>query len=269
MLFDDEAPFLDDPFFAVPRSAVALSTGEVRMPALCRRVSARMLVWLVDFDIVAATVDTAGVVPCRFGRWALVCLTCFHYRQATVGPYDEVGLLLLARSDTGRRNSVGLFAVELALTSELPLVGGVELLGLSKYLAPVSHDLGGDRFAFAVGDATSNIPALEVSGSIGRGVVVRSVPMVNITRVGGELARAVIDPDFSWRIGAARNVKVRCQPADPHLGGHVARLGLDHRRPLLALSTDDLRGRLNLPVPVDGAGRTDRQRAHMSPGGPR
>jgi hypothetical protein len=265
---DDPAPFVDDPFFDVPRQRVRLSTGEVLMPALCRRVAVRLPLWFVDADAVAAQLDHPGIVPRRFGSRAVVALGLFSYGFATVGPYNEVGLLVVARTEERFRGvghagnplrlvarvARGLAGVELALDSELALAGGRELLGLSKYLADVAHDLRGDRFRFEVRDRASGTPTVTVSGRVGPGVVVPSPRLVNLSSWRDTVIRVEVDTDSSWRIGPALGVQVACDPGDDHLGRRVAELGLSERRPFCVLSADDLRGRLHLGVRLDDGG---------------
>lgn len=258
-MFDDDSAFRGDEFFRVPRRQASLSIGEVMVPALCREVSVRMLLWLLPAHLAAGKLAGTGLVPCRFGGRAVVFLSYFHYGRTTVGPYDEVGLLILARTSTavpwtdpGRgdcdrraKPARGLYAVELALDREVPCVGGRELLGLSKYLTEVAHDFRGDGFSFTVLDPGSSRPAIELSGRIGQGVVVRSAPLVSLSNLDGQVLRTVVDTDSSWRIGRALGVRLGCDRSDEHLGRHAGDLGLDRRRPLCVLSCDDLRGRLN------------------------
>jgi hypothetical protein len=251
LVFDDDSPFRTDQFFQVPRHKASLSIGEVMVPAFCQEVSARMLVWLLPARLAAAKLAGTGLVPSRLAGHAVVFLSYFHYGRTTVGPYDEVGLLVLARAEQRiRRPARGLYAVELALTSEVPCIGGRELLGLSKYLTDVGHQFRGDRFSFSLVHSETGNPTLKVSGRIGQGVVVRSPPLVNLSNLGGEVLRTVVDTDTSWRIGRALDVCLRFDSSDGHLGHHVADLGLDGRRPLCVLASDDLRGRLNAGVPI-------------------
>src|SRR5688572_19471068 len=104
------------------------------------------------------------------------------------------------------------------------MVGGRQVLGLSKYLADVTHEMRGDRFSFGVTDRDTRKVALKVSGRIEPGVVVPSPTLVNIGNIGDEVTRVAVDTDSSWRIGPAFDVRIRADPDDGHLGRHVADL---------------------------------------------
>lgn len=264
-LLDDSAAFAGDPFFDVPRQRVELSIGDVLMPALCRQVAVRMPLWFVDAGAAAQKMAGTGLAPRRFGKRAVVGLSFFRYGFATVGPYSEVGIVVVARSERrfrgigGTRNPLrlvprpagGLAAVELALDSELAMAGGIELLGLSKYLATIDHAFRGDRFEFAVRNAETGVRTLAVSGRIGPGVVLPSPTLFNVSNVDGANVHIRVDTDSSWRIGPPLGVRVSCHAGDGHLGSHVADLGLAERRPFCVLAADDLRGRLHLGVRLD------------------
>ena len=100
-------PVHNAPFFQVPRSHVKTSEGMVELPILYYDTSALNAFFLVEQARVEAVLKGTGLSPSlTVGGKALVGLSCFEYRDTSVGVYNEVGLAI-AVTPQGEKLALG------------------------------------------------------------------------------------------------------------------------------------------------------------------
>jgi hypothetical protein len=143
----------DGGFFDVPRTTVATTQGNVELPIFYYDVSVRQLNFFVDYSSALSRLEGTGLVPCRvFNGKAVACLVFYNYRDTSIGPYEEVAMVILSYPESfkdprlylanmvrrnGHKWTVGAYVLELPVTIPEARVAGREIWGYPKYLTDI------------------------------------------------------------------------------------------------------------------------------------
>lgn len=257
-----------DPFWGVPRTYYTTSWGRTQVPMFFYRVGTRMLHYLVDRSAAGAALEGTGLVPVSVrGDRALVSLILFNFRAVTIGPYDEMAITILCRPEAlppprspvttllfrkrgSRWGSLGLYVLEMPVTSPAARAAGREIWGFPKFLTRIPKRVDGDGFAFRVLHPERQEPMLSVEGRLGRGLRTRAFDGVAFTNYENAIWKTSTTVDGFYRVCRPRDVEVRVAHEDHRLARNVRALGLDRTAPFLAASADDYRTRLEAGCPV-------------------
>jgi acetoacetate decarboxylase len=256
-----------DPAFFVDhaRETVATSRGPCELPIFYEEASLLTAIWRVDAK------RARPLVPVDFDPWlvlskALAMLFIFEYRQTSIGPYGEIGLVVLVRrkgakpsllrvlGDLRKEEDQGLYVINLPVTTEEARAAGVEIWGYPKYVRDIDTRFTRDEVRAELAGE------LRLTMGKGRTLRTRGLPFVTYS-VSGEhrLLRTVVDIDHDVRWGAARTVDLEILGEGP-TASTVRALGITGKRPAFAFRTDDMRS--VLPRGKDmGAARGERPAA--------
>jgi hypothetical protein len=201
--------------------------------------------WSVDPARAKSVVDDRAFEPWLLaGRaWAVLC--AFEYRETTIGPYGELGIGVLAKRKGTKpsalgyarnmrsQEDVGLWVVNLPVTSERARKAGVELWGYPKYVRDMDMHFGDDGVRFGL--------AGELEITAGPGSLSTScIPFVTWSITGeGALRRTIIEADCRVKWGGARKARVKVVGDGPS-AKTVKALGLE-KPPLVAFQTNAFR----------------------------
>lgn len=140
-------------FSGVRQQEVAFRHYTAPAPLFYRDVHMMAAVFTADLGQARSLLPTERHHPLRVrpGR-AVIGLHCFEYRHSDIGPYNEVSLSigveygrtampgpakLLQAVLTGDYHA---YVVQLPVTTELALVGGVDIFNFPKYLADITFE---------------------------------------------------------------------------------------------------------------------------------
>lgn len=253
-------------FFDVPVTAVETSEGQVDLPMLFQDVSGRFLNFFVDYDRVVPLLTGTGLVPCRFfnGK-AMVSLIFYQYRKVGIGSYDEVTVVVmvlpeafpepmsylanLLRKD-GRRWTMGAYVLEMPVTIPRARAAGREIWGYPKFETRIPFRLSGQEYGFSVLDPVTDTPLLAVKGSLGPGVSSRAFDFVTFSGHRDSILKTVIEVEGRFKTCLNWGVKVEIGSGNHRMAHNLRALGLDRIQPLLVITGDFFRTRLNPGEPV-------------------
>lgn len=161
-------------FDAHPQRDLALRQYRAKEPLFYRRASFTGAVFAADFDAVRARLPTALHRPLRLGPGrAVAAIHCLEYADSDIGPYNEVSLsagIVYGHSPIpspihALRAALSLeyhaFVLDLPVTTDVALVGGIDVFGYPKYLADISFRERDGRRTCTLRDVESGALILE------------------------------------------------------------------------------------------------------------
>ena len=223
-----------------------ISLGELELPVRITDGSSLACVYRVSLDAARAVLSTDCFEPVSLGGEALVQLTALQYDEASIGPYNELGVMVLARrpgSAPSRMRMLmsladvedaGWFVVNLPVSTGFACAAGRELWGFPNYVTRVDTEFGREGAQVILGDEL----VLEHRARFGMRMPGR--PFVYFSELEGRLLRTVVPVEHSQRIGGARSVKLQVTGDGP-TAETVRRLGLPGRRPMFAARADHVK----------------------------
>jgi hypothetical protein len=234
------------------------SMGELELPIRFTDGSALACIYRVDLAAARDIMTGDCFEPLPVGGRAMVQLMALEYRDSSVGPYNELGLLVLARRPGSLPSAMrllmapatvedaGWFVVTLPVTTGLTCASGRELWGFPKYVTRIDTEFARDGVEVILGEEL----VIEHRGRFG--VPMPAPPYVFFTELDGRLLRTVVPTRHRLRMGGARSVRVHVTGDGPTAAA-VRRLGLAGRRPMVVARTDHLDFDLPLGKPVGSA----------------
>jgi hypothetical protein len=255
-------------FFDVPQTDYTTSCGMVQLPVFYQRLAMRTINYFVEYDRVLPILKGTGLLPVRFfnGK-VLTSLTFFNYQEVSLTPYDEFVLsvsvypealgrpslpslkLLLAKSEKRWKN-MGVYVVEMVVTTPEARAAGREIWGYPKFLARIPNELSGNNFKFGVLDPDTEEPIVEVEGEVGRGFSARPFDMITFSDHNDSILRTVVEADGKVRHCTCKRIEVRVAPSKHRMAENIRALGLDTAKPFSIMTSDYLRTKLNPGKPV-------------------
>ena len=191
-----------------------LSDGtECPLPIRYFDVQCLVATFLTDLDRAADLLKGTGLqaVSQEDGK-AVVLLYCIEYRITDIGPYNEVGLTVLA---TAPGDSIPAnYVVNLPVTTAVASRAGREIWGYNKFVAAIDVKSDGKNFSTVLRDTDAEmIGALE--GKRGASVPAPPTDILTFTLLQGKLIKTVIrvltpsssgsGEDFVFKVGASKH----------------------------------------------------------------
>lgn len=235
-----------DIFTGIKQSAVMISTGPVELPLLYRDGSMLVIGYRINPAPVQSILDDLPLEPFLILRRALVLLVLAEYRDTSIGAYNEIGILILARRagsapslwgifrDVRKVEDVGLYVTNLPVTTQVALIGGVEIYGFPKYAADIETSFRPHSVQVTLKNE------FVLTHSAGFGLEMDGIPIITYTFLKNQLIRTVVEVGHRVRFGGASTVQMRIIGEGPTAA--TARvLGLDTARPTFAFRTDAMK----------------------------
>lgn len=253
-----------DTFFDVPRTVHPTSQGPVELPILYRDVTTVVPLFTVARARAAALLDGTGLEPAPLpGDRATVALAFYEYRDTSVGVYNEVGtaVFVVRRGERPRlgladlvrppaRRTVGMYVVDLPVTTAIANAAGRELWGYPKFVTEIPFHLAGREVDTAVRDPDGRGEICALVGRLGRALPVPPLSLMTYTRHDGVLWRTHVDVRGRTLAHAAGSVRLTVG-ASPHpMAERLRALGLDGARPRLVLASDRFQSLLHAGRPA-------------------
>lgn len=258
--------FAHEPFFAVPTTPATTSAGDVELPILYYDNSNVFALFSADPDAAAEKLAGTGLVPAlHVGNRPVVAVALYEYREASIDPYNEVGVGLLVTPQSGRRKrpltgwadllrspdrrEQGAYILDLPVTTAQACAAGSEIWGYPKFVAPISFELGGGRFSSVTEDPEDGSTIMELSGRAVPVLPTPPMPLVLYSFNNGEMLRTNVDLRNGMQAHLPGGLKLRVGQSKHRMANNLRDLGLDGARPFAVASTDRFQSRLNAGVP--------------------
>lgn len=253
----------DDPFFLVPRHAVATSEGPVELPILYYDTSALFAFFLVDRARVETLLAGSGLVPAlTVGGLALAALACFEYRSTSVGAYNEVGLCvavtrpgeaqelggwkdMLATLQQPEMRHVAFHILDLPVTTAAANAAGREIWGFPKFVTQIPFALNGRELSCQVMAPGTATPVMTLSGKMGPSIPATPLSLALLSRHQGHLCRSTVNVRGGTRLALPGSVRLEVGEGGHVMAERLSALGLDKARPLALMWTHAFQSRLN------------------------
>ena len=166
---------------------------------------------------------------------AVVQLYCIEYRKTDIGPYNEVGLTVVARAP-GDPVPAG-FVVDLPVTTALANRAGREIWGYNKFLAAIAVEKRGKTFSTVLRDAQNErIGAFE--GDRGPSVPAPPQDILTFTIHEGRLTKTVIRVLTPFQASRGDGFTFRVGPSTHPMTSRLRTAGVDGARPVLVHYAD-------------------------------
>lgn len=243
------------------------AAGPVKLPMFIHKASVVGAFYLVEPGKAQELLpDDLEPLVLPFINKAITGIIMFDYKNTTLGPYGEMGLVIQARRKGSgatfigylydliahvyklpamlslfSSDDTGLYVVHLPLTTELAKAAGVEIWGYPKYVTTIESDFSKpDKMKFTLtGEFTFKMSQSSFSPSIS------ALPFLTYTKLNGKLVRTFVETASKAEYGfkdAELNIFGKGTTADA-----MKKLGLDMMSPFTCFRSDTLRALLDRP----------------------
>jgi Acetoacetate decarboxylase (ADC) len=217
---------------ALPLQLRTLSDGSACSLPI-RYFDAQLLIatYLVGYERASALLKDTGVVavPQGIGQ-ALVAFGCFQYRNTDIGPYNEVGVAILATTPISPVPA--LYVVHLPVNTPLADRAGHEIWGYNKFVAPIDIAESGDAFAMTISDP-AGVTIARFNGTRGPSVTMPPNDIVTFSILDGRLMRTVIQMMTPSQLGSGSGFSLQVGESAHPMAENLRSLGLDGLTPVL------------------------------------
>jgi hypothetical protein len=245
---------MTDRFFEVSQIRRATSAGPVDLPILYRDVTNVVAIFEAPLAGVEAVLAGTGLEAAMvIGDRAMVGLSCYEYRDTSVGVYNEVGTAIFAvrlgerRPRLGwadmyvspLRRTIAAYVVDLPVTTAAANAAGREIWGYPKFVTRIPFRAEGREIACSVEDPD---PAggriLSLSGRLGPGLPAPPFDLVTYSFLDGGLIRTPVEVRGLLTAHAPGTVRLEIGSSSHRMAANLRRLGLVSAKPRLVLRTD-------------------------------
>jgi hypothetical protein len=217
---------------ALPLQQRTLSDGS-SCPLPIRYFDAQLLIatYLVDYGRASALLKDTGLiaVPQGVGQ-AIAAFGCFQYRKTDIGPYNEVGLTVLAAAP--KSPVPALYVVHLPVDTASANRAGHEIWGYNKFVASIDIADSGNNFAMTIGDP-DNTMIVRFNGTRSASVTMPPNDIVTFSIFEGQLMRTVIQMMTPSQLGSGSGFSLKIGESTHPMACSLRTLGLDTLSPVL------------------------------------
>jgi hypothetical protein len=215
----------------LPLQRRVLSDGtECSLPIRYFDVQCLVATFLADPAPAAELLKGTGLqaVPQEAGK-AVVLLYCIEYRVTDIGPYNEVGLTVLARAPGDPVPAI--YVANLPVTTAAANRAGREIWGYNKFVAAIQVRRDGNNFSTILRD-TDGAAICTFEGSFGALVQAPPTDIVTFTQLDGKLLKTLIQVLTPARVGSGEGFMLSVGTSRHPMAKNLRTLGLDGARPV-------------------------------------
>lgn len=228
------------------------------MPIMYYDSSQVMAFFWVDLEkakpLVQADLDVVS-----FGGKALAGISFYEYRETSIGSYNEVGVAiavlpkgakvprfpLLSLMKDLDKTEIGLYIIDLPVTTPAACAAGKEIWGLPKFVTGIDFDLNKRDFSGTVYSPEGKEPIVKLEGSFGLGIPCSVIDLALYSNYNDEMLRALVNIRSKGKLSLAGSIKATLGNKSHPMAQRLASLGIDNAKPAFLISTDRLQLRLN------------------------
>lgn len=248
--------------FAGPQTIRMTSQGEVSLPILYYDVSQLNALFLVDHDRATALLEGTGLQALRLpGGKTIAGLAFFEYRKTSIGPYNEVGLVIAVSPDgdspdlrdllrPSYERVAGFHVVDLPVTTAAANAAGREIWGFPKFVTAIPATFASQRFTGSVKDPVTGQDIVTLEGRWGRSVTVPGFDLCLYSIREGKMLRTLVEVDSRMQTASGRRFRLTVGPSTHPMAAHLRALGLDGASPFVIQNAAVFHSSLPEGVPV-------------------
>lgn len=243
-------------FYDRPTKTHTTSAGEVKLPIFYYDNSAVQAFFLCEPECLRPLLADTGLRPALvLGRKALVGIAGFEYRKTSVGSYNEVAVALgvypPGRADApiplydlvrplGQR-SMGVYIVELPVTTAVARAAGRELWGYPKFVTEIPFQLGPRAVDFAVLDPDDRTEIVRLWGDLGFSLTVPGADLMTYSHHEEQILRTEVEVDAPFQLHLRSKLTLRVGGSKHRMAQTIRQLGLEGASPVVVLQTNAFR----------------------------
>lgn len=220
-----------------------LSDGtECPLPIRYFDVQCLVATFLTDLDRAAELLKgTSLLAVSQEDGKAVVVLYCIEYRITDIGPYNEVGLTVLAAApgDPIPAN----YVVNLPVTTAVANRAGREIWGYNKFVAAIDVKSEGKKFSTILRD-TENVLIGTIEGSRGASVPTPPTDILTFTLLNGRVIKTVIRVLTPFHASSGASFVFKVGTSRHPMTNNLSTVALDGARPVLVQYADPLQALL-------------------------
>lgn len=248
-------------FLDVPQAVVSTSEGNVGVPILYRQARSVMAVFPVEASRLRALLEDDELEPVTVADGKpVIAIAMFDYQDTSIGPYHEaaVATLVVPRAFgipfrpaldlllPFRWRRVGMYILDLPVTTAIANAAGRELWGLPKFVTEIPIEWQAEEFRGAVLAPGSSSPVITLKGELGRGTVLPQKAILLYSRLHGELIATRVDLYGLARHTRSTSLQLEVGAVQHPMAERLAKLGLGGAKPALVQVAPSFRARLHL-----------------------
>ena len=220
-----------------------LSDGtECPLPIRYFDVQCLVATFLTDLDRAAELLKgTSLLAVSQEDGKAVVVLYCIEYRITDIGPYNEVGLTVLAAApgDPIPAN----YVVNLPVTTAVANRAGREIWGYNKFVAAIDVKSEGKKFSTVLRD-TENVLVGALEGSRGASIPTPPTDILTFTLLNGRVIKTVIRVLTPFHASSGASFVFKVGTSRHPMTNNLSTVALDGARPVLVQYADPLQALL-------------------------
>jgi hypothetical protein len=195
-----------------------------------------VLTFLTDIDRAADLLRGTGLraVPQEDGK-AIVQFGCFEYRQTDIGPYNEMGLVILATASGDPAPAS--YVVNLPVNTAFANRAGREIWGYNKFVADIEFKNDGRNFSATLHDHEKAL-ICSLEGKRGPSVPLPPTDILTFSVLEGTLIKTLIRLLTPLQLGNGDSFLLKVGPSDHQMARNLRALALDGARPVLLQYAD-------------------------------
>jgi len=214
-----------------------LSDGtECPLPIRYFDVQCLVATFLTDLDRATELLkDTSLLAVSQEDGKAAVVLYCIEYRITDIGPYNEVGLTVLAAApgDPIPAN----YVVNLPVTTAVSNRAGREIWGYNKFVAAIDVKSEGKKFSTVLRD-TENVLVGALEGSRGASIPTPPTDILTFTLLNGRVIKTVIRVLTPFHASSGESFVFKVGTSRHPMTNNLRTVALDGARPVLVQYAD-------------------------------
>jgi len=221
----------------LPLQRHVLSDGtECPLPIRYFDVQCLVATFLVDQGPAAVLLKGTGLqaVPQEDGK-AVVLLYCIEYRITDIGPYNEVGLTILARAPGDPIPAI--YVTDLPVTTAAANRAGREIWGYNKFVAAIDVKRDGKKFSTMLRDL-DNVTICTLEGSRGASVPVPPNDILTFTLLNSKVVKTLIRVLTPSHASSGDGFVLTVGTSRHPMTNNLRTLGMDGARPLVVHYSD-------------------------------
>ena len=220
-----------------------LSDGtECPLPIRYFDVQCLVATFLTDLDRAAELLKgTSLLAVSQEDGKAVVVLYCIEYRITDIGPYNEVGLTVLAAApgDPIPAN----YVVNLPVTTAVANRAGREIWGYNKFVAAIDVKSEGKKFSTILRD-TENVLVGALEGSRGASIPTPPADILTFTLLNGRVIKTVIRVLTPFHASSGESFVFKVGTSRHPMTNNLSTVALDGARPVLVQYANPLQALL-------------------------
>lgn len=262
-----------DPFFQVPQHPVHTSVGMVNLPVMFKEGDYSLALFGTRRERVEALLEDTSFVPAMtLGPFALVALVMANFNICSEAPYSiAASAVPVSRRDGFQpispwrelfnrpdQRHMGFYQLNCPINNLRMMSVGAEVWGHPKTPADIHFELNRDSMNCSVHCMHENRPLMQFAGRGRR--FWRIAPMgFNIFSIRNQqVIRSILDTRSPYNVHLPFGYRLTLGDCDHPAINPLRQLGLDGKRPLVLLSSDQFQGRFNEGTVIEEMGEQRR-----------